>query len=87
MNKKFSSRSGMNDTVRFAIAAGGIYICYFYYAIVQETIFKERYGDKPNDDGTKGERYRFALALVSIQCYLSWILARGFYCSSLRRIT
>jgi UDP-galactose transporter B1 len=68
----------MNDTFRFVGAALGVYVCYFLYGIVQETITQGRYGDKINDDGTVGERYTFTLTMVTVQCYLSCALAKGF---------
>lgn len=66
----------MNETTRFIVASLGIYICYFYFAIIQERITQVRYGVTPNKDGMAGERFTFALVLVAIQCYFGWILAK-----------
>lgn len=66
----------MNDSTKFVIAAGGIYLCYFYFAIIQERITQVRYGKEPNKDGMIGERFTYSLIVVAIQCYFGWILAR-----------
>ncbi len=67
----------MNDKTRLIVAAVGIFVCYFYFGILQEKITRGRYGDEPNEDGTKGERFTLTLALVGIQCMFNWAFARG----------
>lgn len=67
----------MNDKTRLIVAAVGIFVCYFYFGVLQEKITRGRYGDEPNEDGIKGERFTFTLALVGIQCIFNWAFARG----------
>jgi UDP-galactose transporter B1 len=67
----------MNDKTRLIVAAGGIFVCYFYFGILQEKITRGRYGEELNEDGTKGERFTFTLALVGIQCMFNWVFARA----------
>lgn len=63
-----------NDKVRLMISAAGIFICYFYFGVFQEVITRGRYG---NEDGKKGERFTFTLALVGVQCFFNWLFAKG----------
>lgn len=70
----------MSDTQKLGICAVGIFVCYFVFGILQEKITRGRYGDEINDDGTKGERFTFTLALVGVQCLCNWIFAKGMLC-------
>ncbi|XP_058058735.1 solute carrier family 35 member B1 homolog [Anopheles bellator] len=67
----------MTDTQKFIIAAVGIFVCYFYFAVLQEKITRGRYGDELQDDGSKGERYTFMLALVGVQCVCNTLFAKA----------
>lgn len=67
----------MTDTRKFIIAAVGIFVCYFYFAILQEKITRGRYGDELQDDGSKGERFTYMLALVGVQCICNMVFAKG----------
>lgn len=67
----------MNDKTRLIVAAVGIFVCYFYFGILQEKITRGRYGDELNEDGTRGERFTFTLALVGVQCIFNYIFAKG----------
>ncbi|ETN59885.1 solute carrier family 35 member B1 [Anopheles darlingi] len=66
----------MTDTRKFIIAAVGIFVCYFYFAILQEKITRGRYGDELQDDGSKGERFTYMLALVGVQCICNMVFAK-----------
>ncbi|XP_073836013.1 solute carrier family 35 member B1 homolog meigo [Musca autumnalis] len=61
---------------RFLIYALGIFFCYFLYGIVQEKIMRGRYGQTANEDGTVGEKFTYALALVWVQCLCNFIFAK-----------
>lgn len=65
------------DQSKFIVYALGIFFCYFYYGIIQEKITRGRYGHQANDDGTTGEQFTYALALVWVQCFCNWIFAKG----------
>ncbi|XP_058452984.1 solute carrier family 35 member B1 homolog [Malaya genurostris] len=67
----------MSDKKKVLIAAVGIFVCYFYFGIIQEKITRGRYGDEIQDDGTRGERFTFMLALVGVQCICNWLFAKG----------
>lgn len=67
----------MSDKKKVIIAAVGIFVCYFYFGIIQEKITRGRYGDELQEDGTRGERFTFMLALVGVQCICNWIFAKG----------
>uniref|UniRef100_A0A8C6TV94 Solute carrier family 35 member B1 n=1 Tax=Neogobius melanostomus TaxID=47308 RepID=A0A8C6TV94_9GOBI len=57
-----------NMRIRFIICFLGVFVCYFYYGILQETITRGDYGH--------GEKFRFARTLVFIQCIMNAIFAR-----------
>ncbi|CAD7093216.1 unnamed protein product [Hermetia illucens] len=65
----------MPERVKFLTYAVGIFLCYFYFGIIQEKITRGRYGDEVTEDGV-GERFTFALALVWVQCFCNWIFAK-----------
>ncbi|XP_055606699.1 solute carrier family 35 member B1 homolog [Uranotaenia lowii] len=67
----------MSDKQKVLIAAVGIFVCYFYFGIIQEKITRGRYGSELQEDGTRGERFTFTLALVGVQCICNWIFAKG----------
>lgn len=67
----------MSDKRKLITAAVGIFVCYFYFGIIQEKITRGRYGDEPQEDGTHGERFTCALALVGVQCICNWLFAKG----------
>lgn len=67
----------MQDRIKFAVAALGIFFSYFYFGILQEKITRGRYGDNRNEDGSHGEKFTFTLTLVGVQCLWNWIFAKG----------
>ncbi|KAK3729863.1 hypothetical protein RRG08_058178 [Elysia crispata] len=62
---------GDQSTKKLAVCAAGIFICYFYYGILQEKITKGKYGE-----GDKAEKFTFTLSLVFVQCIINAIYAR-----------
>lgn len=67
----------MSDKKTAIIAAVGIFVCYFYFGIIQEKITRGKYGDELQEDGTRGERFTYALALVGVQCICNWLFAKA----------
>lgn len=49
--------------------AGGIFVCYFYYGILQEKITRSKYGEED-------EIFTFTLTLVCFQCIINAIFAK-----------
>lgn len=70
------------DKKKAVIAAVGIFVCYFYFGIIQEKITRGRYGDEIQEDGSRGERFTFALALVGVQCICNWAFAKAILIAS-----
>ncbi|GAB0094825.1 Solute carrier family 35 member B1 homolog [Sergentomyia squamirostris] len=68
---------GEKSTTKFIIYALGIFFLYFYFGILQEKITRGRYGDEVNEDGSRGERFTFALGLVGVQCIVNWAFAKA----------
>ncbi|XP_067686950.1 solute carrier family 35 member B1-like [Haliotis asinina] len=56
--------------LKLFVCAGGIFVCYFYYGVLQEKITKGKYGE-----GKSQEKFRFTLALVFVQCIINAIFA------------
>uniref|UniRef100_A0A182VYW0 Sugar phosphate transporter domain-containing protein n=1 Tax=Anopheles minimus TaxID=112268 RepID=A0A182VYW0_9DIPT len=67
----------MSNKQTLIISAVGIFVCYFYFAILQEKITRGRYGDQLQDDGSRGERFTYMLALVGVQCVCNWVFAKA----------
>lgn len=67
----------IHDKYKFIVYSAGIFFCYFFYGIIQEKITRGKYGDLKNEDGTTGERFTCALALVCVQCFCNAIFAKG----------
>ncbi|XP_023025493.2 solute carrier family 35 member B1 homolog meigo [Leptinotarsa decemlineata] len=65
---------------KFFLYAGGIFLSYFYFGIVQEKITRGKYPyEVVEQDGTvstKYEKYTFALTLVFVQCVVNFLVAK-----------
>lgn len=65
---------------RFLLYAGGIFISYFYFGILQEKITRGKYTyEVINEDGTKtieSEKYTYSVTLVLVQCIINFIVAK-----------
>ncbi|KAL4228977.1 hypothetical protein ACF0H5_012017 [Mactra antiquata] len=77
-SKVDSTRDTIGDSARmtagrskFLICAAGVFVSYFYYGILQETITKGEYGS-----GDKAEKFTYTLALVFIQCIINSLCAK-----------
>ncbi|CAH2302613.1 solute carrier family 35 member B1 [Pelobates cultripes] len=57
--------------LRLLVCFLGVFVCYFYYGILQETITRGKYGE-----GEKQERFHFALSLVFVQCIVNSLFAK-----------
>lgn len=55
---------------RFFVSAIGIFVCYFYFGILQERITRGKYGE-----GEKEERFTATMALVFTMCAVNYIYA------------
>ncbi|KAL2101244.1 hypothetical protein ACEWY4_003005 [Coilia grayii] len=60
-----------NERLRFIICFCGVFVCYFYYGILQETITRGEYGQ-----GETKEKFRYATTLVFIQCIINALFAK-----------
>ncbi|XP_032831428.2 solute carrier family 35 member B1 [Petromyzon marinus] len=68
-----SAAAGMlrNERLRLGVCFVGVFVCYFYYGILQESITRGQYGS-----GDVEERFRFAMSLVFVQCVISALFAK-----------
>ncbi|XP_028156322.1 solute carrier family 35 member B1 homolog [Ostrinia furnacalis] len=53
---------------RFILYAGGIFVCYFIFAMLQEKITRGKYGD--------GDKFTCTLSLVLVQCIVNYVFAQ-----------
>ncbi|GLV41347.1 medial glomeruli [Carabus blaptoides fortunei] len=71
----------MQKNSKFFICAAGIFVCYFYFGILQEKITRGKYGtDVKNEEGvvvSSSEKYSYMFALVFVQCVVNYIFAKG----------
>ncbi|XP_037005864.1 solute carrier family 35 member B1 isoform X2 [Artibeus jamaicensis] len=68
-----ASSSLVPDRLRLPLCFFGVFVCYFYYGILQEKITRGKYGE-----GAKQEKFTFALTLVFIQCVINAVFAKIF---------
>lgn len=67
-----------NKRIKFLLYAGGIFVFYFLFGILQEKITRGTYGE--ND-----EKFRCLLALVFVQCVINYIYAKIMLCAFLKQ--
>lgn len=58
----------VNRNLKLLFCAAGIFICYFYYGMLQEKITRGQYGNN--------ERFRYMCSLVFVQCLVNYIFAK-----------
>ncbi|NWS62670.1 S35B1 protein, partial [Chunga burmeisteri] len=63
--------AALPERLRLPVCFLGVFACYFYYGILQETITRGRYGE-----GAKQEKFKYALTLVFIQCVINAAFAK-----------
>lgn len=57
--------------------SAGIFVFYAIFGILQERIFRGRYGTKVNEDGEVGEKFEFPVDFVAVQCIVYACFAKG----------
>ncbi|XP_022909056.2 solute carrier family 35 member B1 homolog [Onthophagus taurus] len=71
----------MGKNQRFIFCAGGIFVSYFYFGILQEKITRGNYPYTSVDESglvkNINEKFTFALSLVFIQCLINYLFAKG----------
>lgn len=61
-------RNKMNETQKLFICCAGIFLCYFYYGILQEKITRVPYGENQ-------EKFTYQQSLVLFQCFINALFA------------
>lgn len=56
---------------KLLICAAGIFVCYFYFGILQEKITRGQYGE-----GEIKEKFTYMFALVFVQCLVNYVFAK-----------
>lgn len=67
----------VNQKVKLVGFAMGIFVCYTCFGVLQEKIFRGRYGDEINEDGKAGERFTLPVAFAAVQCITYMLFAKG----------
>lgn len=67
--------------LKFCGYAIGIFGCFGVFGILQEKIFRGRFGDEISSDGEKGERYTMSITFNAIQCTFFVLFAKGLVLS------
>jgi len=60
----------LGSRTKFGLCAAGIFVCYFYYGILQEKITRGVYGE-----GEEQEKFTYIMALVAFQCAVNYLYA------------
>lgn len=60
----------------------GIFSCFAIFGVLQEKIFRGRYGEEIGADGNKGDRYTMPFSFGAMQCIFFVLFAKG-YCLEL----
>ncbi|XP_012265244.2 solute carrier family 35 member B1 [Athalia rosae] len=60
-----------SKNTKLLICAAGIFICYFYFGILQEKITRGHYGE-----GENTEKFTYMFALVFVQCLVNYVFAK-----------
>lgn len=58
----------------------GNFACFTIYGLLQEKIFRGRYGEEFTTDGHVGERYTMSFTFCALQCAFFVLLAKGTFC-------
>lgn len=73
--------SNIPKTNKFIICAVGIFVCYFYFGVLQEKITRGHYGNEEVDSNgvvvKSYEKYTCMLTLVFAQCVVNYLFAKG----------
>ena len=65
-----TSTGGASSKIRFIACFVGIFVCYFYFGILQEKITRGKYGE-----GEESERFTYTIALVFVMCAVNYVYA------------
>ena len=60
-----------HKSTKLLICAAGIFVCYFYFAMLQEKITRGQYGDSEHV-----EKFTYMFALVFFQCLINYAFAK-----------
>lgn len=57
--------------------SAGIFVFYAVFGVLQERIFRGRYGSELNEDGVVGDVFEFPVAFVAVQYIVYAVFAKG----------
>lgn len=69
----------LRDKLKLCGYAIGIFGCFAVFGLLQEKIFRGRYGDEIAADGKIGERYTMPITFGAIQCIFFVLFAKGLF--------
>uniref|UniRef100_T1JTC5 leucine--tRNA ligase n=1 Tax=Tetranychus urticae TaxID=32264 RepID=T1JTC5_TETUR len=65
-----------NNTLKLIICALGIFVCYFYYGLLQEKMLVSVFSFTRSKYGSDDEKFVYPMCLVLCQCIVNAILAQ-----------
>lgn len=69
-----------NQHSKLLVCAIGIFVCYFYFGMLQEKITRGQYGD-----GENREKFTYMFALVFVQCLVNYLFAKTILLTVLKQ--
>lgn len=57
--------------------SAGIFVFYAIFGVLQERIFRGRYGNEVKEDGQVGDVFEFSVAFEAVQCIVYASFAKG----------
>lgn len=69
----------LRQKIKLCFYAIGIFVCFGIFALMQEKIFRGRYGEEIGADGKIGERYTMPITFGAVQCIFFVIVAKGLF--------
>lgn len=67
----------LRQKIKLVGFALGIFICYTTFGVLQEKIFRGRYGDEVAEDGKVGEKFKLPIIFGGMQCIFYMMFAKG----------
>lgn len=64
----------------------GIFVFYAVFGVLQERIFRGRYGNEVNENGDVGDVFEFPVAFVAVQCIVYASFSKGEALFSLMKL-
>lgn len=75
--QKFDKMLPFKKKLDFLALSVGIFFFYTIWAVLQERVYRGKYGQVVDENGHIGETFTFPVAFVAMRCIFSTIFAKG----------